>query len=126
MTKSKTQDKLVSNFLTDKQLEKLVMTIDGQDEPCLFKVSYDKNPMKQYYTTDSDWDPVTFTLEFTGDQYKGFELNILVGGVVGFSKTTLSQVSDDERFTISKDELKLIKSLIKNFTDTIGNYVYMK
>lgn len=123
MTQSKTQ-KSVGSFLTVKQLQKLKFQIEGDNSPVLFEISYNEETGTQFYETNTGGDDVKFSLQFTGNENDGFNLIIVVGGIGIWSTTTLYQVSDENK--ISDSEFKLIKLLIKNFTDSIGNSVYIK
>lgn len=119
-------------ILSQKQLEKLVMNInDGKDSKVNFELTH-KNPRtrEEVYETKTGAEDVYFTLKPKTLKSGLVNLTItvggyVIGGMIDYSKTEIMG-HPGEGGEISNDELKLIKSLIKNFTESIGNPIYIK
>jgi hypothetical protein len=123
MTKSKTQEKLVSNYLTEKQIKSIKVECDYTDKPVNFKLLSRKRG-KEYFETNSGYDDVFFTLYTPGSDPKTQNtLEIEIGNfITSYSKTTIDLLDDE----ISDIEVNLIKLLLKHFTQSVGNSVYIK
>jgi hypothetical protein len=122
MTKSKTQDKLVSNYLTEKQIKSIKVECDYTDKPVNFKLLSRKRG-KEYFETNSGYDDVFFTLYTPGSDPSRNTIEIEVGNFITFYSKTTIDLLDDE---VGDIELDLIKLLVKHFTQSIGNSVYIK
>ena len=123
MTKSKTQEKLVSNYLTEKQIKSIKVECDYTDKPVNFKLLSRKRG-KEFFETNSGYDDVFFTLYTPGSDPKTQNtLEIEIGNfITSYSKTTIDLLDDE----ISDIEVNLIKLLLKHFTQSVGNSVYIK
>ena len=117
MTQSKTQDKLVSNFLTEKQLNSIKMECSYTKNKVSFNLLSRKRGV-EYFETNSGYDDVFFTISSNEN-----DCTIKVGNFITFYSETKFHLLNGE---FSDIELNLIKLLLKHFTQSIGNSVYIK
>jgi hypothetical protein len=117
------KEKMVSKFLTEKQINSIEMECDYIKKPVSFKLLSRKKD-KEYFETNSGYDDVFFTLYMSNNQTIGIKkLEIEIGNfITSYSKTTIDLLDDE----ITSAELDLIKLLIKHFTQSVGNSVYIK
>jgi hypothetical protein len=120
MTKSKTQKQLVSKFLTQEQLQKLPMYqepgyVDYFELSTKPELGYKPNGNIEVFETTTGGDDVWFSVKITEDY-----IIIKVGGYVTYSETKITNLGSTK---IDKFQLKVIKTLIKDFTTTIGNSI---
>lgn len=117
------EEKMVSKFLTDKQINSIKMECDYIKKPVSFKLLSRKKD-KEYFETNSGYDDVFFTLYMSNNETIGIKkLEIEIGNfITSYSKTTIDLLDDE----ITSAELDLIKLLIKHFTQSVGNSVYIK
>ena len=122
MTKSKQQTQLVSNFLTEKQLNSIKVECSYTKNKVSFNLLSRKRGV-EYFETNSNYDDVFFTLHTTDNNRGLNKLTIEVGNFITFySKTTIDLIDGE----VSDIEVNLIKLLLKHFTQSIGNSVYIK
>jgi acid stress-induced BolA-like protein IbaG/YrbA len=117
------KEKMVSKFLTEKQINSIEMvTTNFPEKKVNFEIVYqDKN--LEIFETKTGGDDIHFKLEFISDRFDDFNLIIEIGIIGVFSTTTLYSLPERK---LEDLELELIKSLIKHFTESIGNSVYIK
>ena len=120
MTKSKTQTQLVSKFLTQEQLQKLPMYqepgyVDYFELSTKPELGYKPNSKIEVFETTTGGDDVWFSVKITEDY-----ITIKVGGMVTYSETKITNLGSTK---IDKFQLKVIKTLIKDFTTTISNSI---
>ena len=120
MTKSKQQTQLVSKFLTQEQLQKLPMYqepgyVDYFELSTKPELCYKPNGKIEVFETTTGGDDVWFSVKITEDY-----ITIKVGGMVTYSETKITNLGSTN---IDKFQLKVIKTLIKDFTNTIGNSI---
>jgi hypothetical protein len=121
MTQSKTQDKLVSIYLTEKQINSIKVECGYTDKPVNFKLLSRKRGV-EFFETNSGYDDVFFTI-YSPSNKDIQKLEIEVGNFLTFYSKTTIDLLDDE---ISDTEVNLIKLLLRHFTKSIGNSVYIK
>ena len=121
MTQSKTQDKLVSIYLTEEQINSIKVECGYTDKPVNFKLLSRKRGV-EFFETNSGYDDVFFTI-YSPSNKDIQKLEIEVGNFLTFYSKTTIDLLDDE---ISDTEVNLIKLLLRHFTKSIGNSVYIK
>jgi hypothetical protein len=122
MTKSK-QTQMVSNFLSEKQLKSIKMVNDYGKKQCGFTCTYiDKKTGEEHFSTNTGGDDVEFSLRIDTLKKTNFTyLNFTLGGFTIYCEHKFF-MSDE----VGDNEMEVIKFLIKNFTDNIGNSIYVK
>jgi len=122
MTKSK-QTQMVSKFLTEKQLKSIKMVNDYGKNPCGFTCTHiDKKTGEEHFSTNTGGDDVEFSLRVdTMKKINIPNLNFTLGGFSIYCEHKLFMVDE-----VGDNEMEVIKFLIKNFTENIGNSIYVK
>jgi len=117
MTKSKQQTQLVSNYLTEKQINSIKVECSYTKNKVSFNLLSRKRGV-EYFETNSNYDDIFFTISTNKN-----ECTIKVGNFITFYSETKFELLGEEFGDI---EVNLIKLLLKHFTQSIGNSVYIK
>jgi hypothetical protein len=118
MSKTTTQTQMVSQFLTQKQLDSFKVMNNGVELGKVILAHQRKN--EEYFESTSGFDDFYFILSYNKDI-----LTITVGCIVTFSESKYILHIDIEE-GLDSDVVSLIKSNIKNMCKYLGNSTSIK
>lgn len=123
MSKKTKTEPIKSNFLSEKQLKSIKMVNDYGKKECEFTCVYrDEKTGEEHFSTNTGGDDVEFSLRIDTLKKTNFTyLNFTLGGFSIYCEHKLF-MSDE----VGDNEMEVIEFLIKNFTENIGNSIYVK